>query len=183
MSYFGSGKPPAARDRPRASKVWAFSCGDGLPIAIHLSSPQKFWRNLVTAVGKPELLDDQRFRTGRDQQRNWHIVQEILAPVFRTKTRQEWFDILVKADVPVAPIYRLDEALADPQVKHLDMIKTAMHPEKGEVRLMGFPVTLNDTPMGPVTAPDTLGEHTDEILAELGCTAEEIAQMRAEKLV
>jgi crotonobetainyl-CoA:carnitine CoA-transferase CaiB-like acyl-CoA transferase len=63
------------------------------------------------------------------------------------------------------------------------MIKTAMHPEKGEVRLMGFPVTLNDTPMGPVTAPDTLGEHTDEILAELGCTAEEIAQMRAEKLV
>jgi crotonobetainyl-CoA:carnitine CoA-transferase CaiB-like acyl-CoA transferase len=183
MTYFGTGRAPAARDRPRASKVWAFLCSDNLPIAIHLSSPQKFWRNFVTAVGKPELLDDPRFRTGRDQQRNWHIVQEILAPVFRTKTRAAWFDILVAADVPVAPIYRLDEALEDPQVKHLGMLKTATHPEKGEVRLMGFPVTLNDTPMGPVTAPDTLGEHTDEILGELGCTAAEIAQMRAEKLV
>jgi crotonobetainyl-CoA:carnitine CoA-transferase CaiB-like acyl-CoA transferase len=63
------------------------------------------------------------------------------------------------------------------------MIETATHHEKGEMRLMGFPVTLNDTPMGPVRAPDTLGEHTDQILGEIGCTPEEIARMRAEKLI
>ncbi len=183
MTYFGSGKPPEATDRPRASKVWAFICSDGLPIAIHLSSPAKFWRNFVTAVGKPELLDDPRFRTGRDQQKNWHVVQEILNPVFRARTRTEWFDILVAADVPAAPIYRLDEALEDPQVKHLGMHKVATHPEKGEVNLLGFPVTLTDTPMGPVNAPDTLGEHTDEILGELGCSTDEIARMRADKLI
>ena len=182
-TYFGSGKPPDAYERPRASKVCAFVCSDGLPIAIHLSSPEKFWRNFVTAAGKPEMIEDPRFRTGRDQQRNWHIVQEMLEPVFRTKTRREWFDTLVAAEVPVAPIYRLDEALKDPQVEHLGMLKTAIHPERGEVKLMGFPVTLNDTPMGPVKAPDTLGEHTDAILAEIGCSAEEIARMRADGLI
>ena len=177
-TYFGTGRAPKCYDRPRASKVCVFLCSDGLPIAIHLSSPEKFWRNFVTAAGKPEMIEDSRFRTGRDQQENWPLVQSMLEPVFRTKTRQEWFDILVAADVPVAPIYGLDEVLEDPQVKHLGMLQTAHHPERGEVRLMGFPVTLNDTPLGPVTAPDTLGEHTDEILAEIGCSAEEIAQLR-----
>ncbi len=182
-TYFGSGQAPECYDRPRASKVCAFLCSDGLPIAIHLSSPEKFWRNFVTAVGRADMIADPRFLTGRDQQKNWHIVQEMLAPIFATKTRREWFDILVAAEVPVAPIYRLDEALEDPQVRHLGMLKTATHPERGEVRMMGFPVTLNATPMGPVEAPDTLGQHTDEILGEIGCDAEEIAQMRSDGLI
>jgi crotonobetainyl-CoA:carnitine CoA-transferase CaiB-like acyl-CoA transferase len=182
-SYFGAGRAPDAYERPRASKVCAFVCSDGLPIAIHLSSPVKFWRNFVTAAGKPEMIDDPRFLTGRDQQKNWHIVQSLLEPVFRTKTRQEWFDILVAADVPVAPIYRLDEALEDPQVKHLGMLQTATHPERGDVKLMGFPVTLNDTPLGPVTAPDTLGEHTAEILGEIGYSADDIVLMRGDGLI
>jgi formyl-CoA transferase len=182
-TYFGSGKAPECYDRPRASKVCAFLCSDGLPIAIHLSSPEKFWRNFVTAVGRADMIEDPRFKTGRDQQKNWHIVQEMLAPLFAKKTRTEWFDILVAAEVPVAPIYRLDEALEDPQVKHLGMLKTATHPERGEVRMMGFPVTLTATPMGPIAAPDTLGQHTDEVLGEIGCDAEEIARMRSEGLI
>ena len=183
MTYFGAGKAPAAEDRPRMSKVFTALCSDDLPIAIHLSSPQKFWRAFVTAAERADMIDDPRFRTGRDQQKNWHIVHEILRPIFRTKTRSEWFDILVKAEVPVAPIYRLDEALADPQVQHLDMIKKAVHPVKGEVSLVGFPVSLSETPLGPVKAPDMLGEHSDEILCELGFTTEDIARMRADKLI
>jgi crotonobetainyl-CoA:carnitine CoA-transferase CaiB-like acyl-CoA transferase len=183
MTYFGAGKAPAAEDRPRLSKVFTALCRDDKPIAIHLSSPQKFWRAFVTAAGHADLIDDPRFLSGRDQQQNWHIVHEILRPTFRDKTRAEWFEIMVAAEVPVAPIYRLDEALADPQVQHLGMIRKAMHPEKGEVSLVGFPVTLSETPLGPMKAPDTLGEHSDEILRELGYSAEDIARMRAEKLI
>ena len=63
------------------------------------------------------------------------------------------------------------------------MIRKAIHPEKGEVSLVGFPVTLSGTPLGPIKAPDTLGEHSGQILQELGYSAEEIARMRAEKLI
>ncbi len=182
-TYFGSGTPPAAEDRPRMSKVFTANCSDDLPIAIHLSSPQKFWRNFVTAAGRADMIDDARFLTGRDQQNNWHIVHEILRPIFRQKTRAEWFEILAAAEVPVAPIYRLDEALADPQVQHLDMIKKATHPVKGEVSLVGFPFSLSDTPLGPVKAPDMLGEHSEAILREFGYADGDIARMRAEKLI
>jgi len=183
MTYFGAGKAPAAEDRPRMSKVFTALCRDEKPIAIHLSSPQKFWRAFVTAAGRADMIEDSRFRTGRDQQKNWHIVHEILRPIFREKTRAEWFEIMVAAEVPVAPIYQLDEALADPQVQHLGMIRKVTHPEKGEVELVGFPVTLSETPLGPIKAPDTLGEHSDEILRELGYSAEDIARMRADKLI
>jgi crotonobetainyl-CoA:carnitine CoA-transferase CaiB-like acyl-CoA transferase len=182
-TYFGSGRAPDAYERPRLSKVCAFVCADGLPIAIHLSSPVKFWRAFVTAAGRADLIDDPRFRTGRDQQKNWETLKAILRPVFATKTRGEWLEIMVAAEVPVAPIYRLDEALEDPQVKHLGMLRHATHPERGDVRLMGFPVSLSETPLGPIKAPDTLGEHTNDILAEIGCTPDEIARMRDDKVI
>ena len=104
-------------------------------------------------------------------------MHEILRPIFRQKARAEWFEIMVAAEVPVAPIYQLDEALADPQVQHLGMIQTATHPEKGEVSLVGFPVTLSETPLGPIT------EHSEEILRELGYSIEDVARMRADKLI
>lgn len=178
-SYFGSGKASDAFDRPRASQVYAFVCGDGRPIAIHLSSPVKFWEAFVTAAGHPEFIADPRFASHADRRRNHHLVQEGLAPAFRGRSRAEWMEILAAHEVPFAPIYKVDEALDDPQVRHLGMIHTAHHPEKGDVRLVGFPVTLNGTPLGPLTAPATLGEHTREVLAEIGCDADEIEEMRA----
>jgi crotonobetainyl-CoA:carnitine CoA-transferase CaiB-like acyl-CoA transferase len=165
---FGRGSAPKAFDRPRLSQVYAFVCGDALPIAIHLSSPQKFWRAFVTALGQAEMLDDPRLRTHRMRQDLWPEIHARLVPVMRSKTRAEWLEALVAADVPVAPIYALDEVIRDPQVQHLGMIQSVHHPERGERQVVGFPVNLSATPLGPISAPPLLGEHTGAILAELG---------------
>jgi crotonobetainyl-CoA:carnitine CoA-transferase CaiB-like acyl-CoA transferase len=182
-TLFGSGLAPAATDRPRASQVYAFLCADELPISIHLSSPPKFWQNLMRAVGREDMLADKRFDTHRNRQKHWTVIQAELAPIFRTKARAAWWEILVAEDVPAAPIYQLDEVLADEQVRHLDMIKTTTHPERGPVRVVGFPVTLNDTALGPISAPPTLGEHTNEILTEIGFGDDDILRMQSDGML
>jgi crotonobetainyl-CoA:carnitine CoA-transferase CaiB-like acyl-CoA transferase len=175
---FASGKSSDSLDRPRASGVFTFICSDGKPIAIHLSSPNKFWQNFVTACGHPEMIDEPRFRSHEDRQKNHEAIRDRLAPEFGKKTRSDWMTILEKGDVPFAPIYTLDEAVADPQARHLGMVQTATHPERGEVKTLGYPVNLSETPLGPFVAPAMLGEHTDEILQSVGYGAEDIAALR-----
>jgi crotonobetainyl-CoA:carnitine CoA-transferase CaiB-like acyl-CoA transferase len=75
---------------------------------------------------------------------------------------------LLAADVPSAPIYTLDEALADPQVEHLGMVKELSHPKVGKVRLLGGAVTFSDTPSEILSPAPTHGQHTGEILARYG---------------
>ena len=177
-TYYGSGEPPNAFNRPRASQVYAFKCGDGLPLAVHLSSPEKFWRAFITSIGQIDMLDDPRFRTHAMRRENWDAIHDRLKPIFRTKSRADWLEVLHRHDVPSAPIYRLDEAAEDPQVRHLGILQTVDHPRAGKVNLVGFPVGLSDTPLGPLSAPAMLGEHTDRILAEIGYSIDEIDAMR-----
>ncbi len=177
---FATGKSSGSLERPRASGVFTFTCSDDKPIAIHLSSPTKFWKNFVTACGHSDMVEDPRFKGHEDRTKNHEIIQATLGPEFRKKTRSEWMRILDEADVPFAPIYTLAEAMDDPQARHLGMMQTAMHPERGKVNTLGYPVTLSDTPLGPVVAPAMLGEHTNQVLAEMGYSAKEIEQIREE---
>lgn len=181
--FFASGRAPDAFDRPRASGVFCFVCGDGKPIAIHLSSPNKFWVSFATAAGHPELLDDPRLKAHSGRHQHAGLIQQTLAPEFAKKTRAQWTSILEAADVPFAPIYTLDEVVKDPQVRHLGMVQTSTHLDRGEVRTLGYPVKLSDTPLGPVSAPSTLGEHTDAILEGLGLTVAQIAALRSDGVV
>jgi crotonobetainyl-CoA:carnitine CoA-transferase CaiB-like acyl-CoA transferase len=178
-TYFGSGQVLDNLERPKASNVFTFVCSDGKPIAIHLSSPTKFWHNFARAAGHAELIEDPRFKAHDARRRNHGAIVEALAPEFAKKPRAEWVHILEKADVPFAPIYTLDEVLEDPQAKHLGVVQKAVHPQKGEVKSLAYPFTLSDTPLGPVQAPATLGEHNDAILAEAGYSVGEIAELKS----
>jgi crotonobetainyl-CoA:carnitine CoA-transferase CaiB-like acyl-CoA transferase len=136
-------------------------------------------RRLAETVGRPELADDPRFRTNRDRVAHRGELLEVLREEFRKWPASELCRRLWDAAVPVGPVNSIDEVFADPQVVHRQMLQEMPHPglSSATVRLAGFPVTLTDTPPSARRHPPRLGEHTDEILAELGFSAAEVKHL------
>ena len=181
-AYLMTGEVSNKLSRARRSQSYAFVAADGLPFAIHLSTPDKFWRGLLEVVGRPELADDPRFKTKKDRVRNYEALHKLLSDVFRTRPRAEWLAKLEAHDVPAAPIYTIAEAVSDPQVQHLGLLWHYRTPGK-QVRLVGCPVFFSETPSGPLLPPPQLGEHTEAILRELGCSPGEIEELRQRGII
>ena len=110
-------------------------------------------------------------------------AREEIEAIIRTRTRDEWYDFLVKADVCVGKVYEPEEVVTDPQVQARDMIVEMRHPVHGTVKQFGQPIKLSDTPGTMRTAAPYSGEHTDEVLGELGLPAAEIRSLREKKIV
>ena len=173
--YFETGRVPNREARTRIAQVYAFVAGDGLPFVIHLSSPPKFWQGLVAAVGRPELAEDPRFRTRPDRQQHYHELVALLGEVFRHGSRESWLERLGAHDVPCAPLNRLDEVFADPQVQELGMKVAVEHPQQGRVELVAPGASLAGTPLRLRLPPPVLGEHTETVLASLRAARGEAA--------
>ncbi len=101
----------------------------------------------------------------------------------KTRTSAEWIEVLNRAGCPCGPIYRMDEVFADPQVKHLGIVQPVEHATLGRLDLVGQAVTLSRTPSSLRTATPERGEHTDEVLGELGYDAAAIARLRQDGVV
>jgi crotonobetainyl-CoA:carnitine CoA-transferase CaiB-like acyl-CoA transferase len=168
--YFEEGDVPKRKTRTQTAQVYGFVAGDDKPFVVHLSSPPKFWEGLCRVAGHPEWVSDDRFKTKADRRKAYDTLHTGFQEVFATKPRAHWLDQLLAADVPSAPIYSLDEALADPQVQHLDMVKELPHPKLGTVKLLGGAVKLSDTPAEITSCAPGHGEHTEEILKRIGMT-------------
>jgi len=125
----------------------------------------KFWRDLVDALGAPELADDPRFGTFADRFTHREALLPRLRARFVTRTTAEWLERL-RGRVPCAPVNDVRQALADPQVRAGDMIVEVEHPEFGTLREVRSPVRTEGEVRRPLRAP-RLGEHTDLILREL----------------
>lgn len=169
--YFQLGDEGGPRRRPSLSQSYAFTCQDDKILAVHLSSLPKFWEGLVRAVERPDLLQDARFATRLDRANRIEELQELLALEFRKRPRAEWLPILQALDVPHAPVYTFGEVFEDPQAQHLGLRLDLSHPVQGVVGTVAPPVRFSATPWGKLAAPPTLGEHTAEILRELGLDA------------
>jgi crotonobetainyl-CoA:carnitine CoA-transferase CaiB-like acyl-CoA transferase len=167
--YFSKGEIMGPYSRPSVSQSYVFACSDGKWIALHMSSPEKFWQGLAQAIGRPDLLKDTRFanRLGRIQHQDELI--RLMTPIFKARTRGEWCVLLEGEGVPFAPVYDSSEALEDDQAKHLGIAVETRHPQMGTFRTVRFPVNFDGEALTQVVAPPTLGEHNNEITGELGC--------------
>lgn len=165
--YFSVGEVMGPLSRPVVSQSYTFECSDGKWIAIHLSSPSKFWLGLLKATGREKLVDDPRFSERLERIKHQDDLIEILTPVFKTDTRDSWAERLEAAEVPYSPAYDSNEALDDPQARHLKIAVTAEHPTMGKFTTVRAPYSFDGEPELDVLPPPVLDEHGAEIRAEL----------------
>jgi crotonobetainyl-CoA:carnitine CoA-transferase CaiB-like acyl-CoA transferase len=129
-------------------------------------------------AGRPELARDPRFARNADRVRHRAVLVPQLAQIMRTRTRSDWLSALEAAKVPCGPINDLAEVFADPQVGARGMTVEMPHPLAERVRLVASPMKFSATPVQYRHPPPLLGEHTDEVLAEAGLDAAEVAALR-----
>ena len=126
------------------------------------------------------MVEDARFLTNTARTLNQKQLKAILNQIFPTQTVAQWIAALDAAGIPCGPINSIDQLLEDPQVKARNMIVDVIHPVAGHLRMPGLPIKLSDTPGEVFRAAPLLGQHTEEILAELlGFSADRVAALRA----
>jgi formyl-CoA transferase len=183
VEYFLSNEVPGVYHKAHRNQSFALRCSDGKLIAVHLSSPPKFWEGLLTAIAKPEMGQDTRFHSRSARVENYEQLREKLAAIFCRHPRAFWISKLTENDVPFAPIYNLDEVTEDPQVKFLNTFIDLHHPTEGLTRTVRRPVNFEGGEEDVPTAPPVLGEHTDEVLGRFGYSQAEIDHLRSVKLI
>ena len=165
--YFSVNEIMNPYSRPSVSQSYVFECKDGKWVALHMSSPVKFWENLTSAIERPDLVTDPRFaeRPGRIARQEELI--EIMTPIFKTRTRDEWCQRFSELDLPYSPAYDSNEALEDPQAQHLKIKVSTVHPEMGPFTTVRSPLSFDNQISEDLLAPPTLDEHGADIRNEL----------------
>jgi crotonobetainyl-CoA:carnitine CoA-transferase CaiB-like acyl-CoA transferase len=165
--YYSVNEVMGPLSRPVVSQSYTFECADEKWIAIHLSSPTKFWEGLLAATGQEQLKEDARFAERLERITHQDDLIAHFAPIFRTRSRDDWCDALNANGVPFSPAYDANEALEDPQARHLNLKVAAPSSELGTFTTVRAPYNFDGTPELTVLPPPVLDEHGDEIRAEL----------------
>ena len=165
---FAEGQSPGrmGNRHPSIAPYDTFDTADG-PLVLAVGNDEQ-WRRLCEVLGLQALASDSRFATNGARVEHYDTLESLLAPVLAQRTRAEWTAVLVGASVPCGPVRSVAEALADPQLQAREMLVRAMHATASDLTLLGVPIKLSNTPGSVRTAPPTLGQHTEAVLAELG---------------
>jgi crotonobetainyl-CoA:carnitine CoA-transferase CaiB-like acyl-CoA transferase len=178
-TFFATGiRPPRlGNTHPTITPYQPFPTADGFIIVA--GGTDRIWSRLCGVLSIPdELRDDPRFATNPARNLNRPAVVALLAERFRTQPSDHWLVRLREADVPSGPINFLDQALADPQVLARQFVVVLDHPVAGMIRSLGFPPHLREGAVSYRLPPPTLGQHSDQILTELGYGLGEIRRLR-----
>jgi len=166
--YLIDGEVPeqVGNDHPTSMPTSAYATKDGW---VNIGAAgQAIWERLAGALGHPEWVAGPEFADGRARSANRVALNARIGAVVATRTTTEWVALLNEAGVPCGPIYTMDQVFADPQVRHIGAAATVRHPQLGELRIVNQAVRLSRTPATMARAAPEHGEHTGEILRQLG---------------
>jgi crotonobetainyl-CoA:carnitine CoA-transferase CaiB-like acyl-CoA transferase len=172
--YFDTGRVPGRGDLlviGGAPFYGVYETKDGKYVSIGALEPW-FYANLCELLGREDLLAYEWDAT------KWDELSAEFREIFRTKTRDEWVELLRQKDVCVAPVYTVDEVFKDPQVLHRKMVVEIDHPTLGTIKQVGIGIKLSDTPGSVKSTAPKPGAHSDDILLSLGYTRESIEKLR-----
>jgi formyl-CoA transferase len=178
--YWGTGKPPQplGTANKMTAPYQAMASSDGY--FVMGATNQKLWEKLCMLMDRRELLEDARFSTIALRLANRPALEQELERTFRQRPKDYWVETLLEAGIPAGPILTYPEAFEGEHGRAREMRMEINHPVEGKVPNIGFPVKLSGTPQQVRRHPPLLGEHTAEVLGELGIGPEEQAQLKAQ---
>src|SRR5688572_18562856 len=166
----------AGNNHPTSIPTGVYKTRDGyLNLAV---SGAKIWNRLCEAIGAAQLASHPQYASSSLRSQNRDALHGVPEEYFRKRDTAEWIEILNEAGVPSGPIYSIDQAFEDPQAKSLGMVQNV-----GSVPYLGQPVTLSRTPSKVVAHPPKQGEHTEEVLQEMGFSRDKIEELRKKGIV
>ncbi|MHB8488612.1 MAG: CaiB/BaiF CoA transferase family protein [Candidatus Dormibacteria bacterium] len=181
--YFASGEVPRRYGSAHPSIVpyQALRTGDGhLMVAV---GNDTLWQRFAPLIGLPELVDDPRFVSNPERVANRRQLIPLIETALATRTSAAWAEELSRVGIPAGAINSVDAALEHPQVRAREMVLTTEHPTAGTLRMTGSPIKLSRHMATVRRPPPLLGQHTDEVLGELGYSTADIATLRDEGVV
>jgi crotonobetainyl-CoA:carnitine CoA-transferase CaiB-like acyl-CoA transferase len=177
--FWGTGKVPQKLGTANrmSAPYQAVRASDGY--FVMGANSDKLWRSLCELIRRPDLLEDSRFASIADRLTNRVALIEELEKTFVTQAAQDWVEQMLGAGIPAGPIYNYAEALENDHARHRNVVMEMDHPVEGKVRSIGFPVKLSGTPQQVRLPPPLLGQHTEEILSDLGLGPDALERLRA----
>ena len=180
--YLNGGEAVSRENFPKGRIYSLLDC-DGKPFMVHLSSHNQAWEDFLRAGELDGLVGDPRFASNKHRTDRHEEIVNMLRAQFRTKAREYWLARLDANQIPNAPINTIAEVFDNPQIKHLGIPKQISHPKMGMSNLVGSPINLSDTPPKFFRAAPLLGEHTEQVLANLGYDIDAVKELRASGVI
>ena len=171
----------AGNHHPTGTPMGVYPSADG---HINLAAPgNRMFRVLCTAIGAEDLLENPAYADPEKRSRNRDALNRDIGSYTRQRPGAEWIDLLNPLGIPCGPIYSIDQTMRDPQVRHLGIATPVEHALLGRLELVGQPVHLTRTPQHMRSAAPERGEHTDEVLAEIGYGPDAVADLRERRVI
>ncbi len=180
--YFETGvtPAPAGNNHPLSSPHGVFKASDR-PFNIACGS-EAMWKKFVKVIARPELADDERFKSSGRRVKNRAALTEEINRALASHPAERWIQLLNREGIPSGPILTIEEMFKHPQTAAREMLLKLPHPELGEYLTTGLAAKLESTP-GKITRPPLVGEHTDEVLGGAGYSQEELKRLRASGVI